>query len=107
DVATDQLVQGAADVDLHEAGRLRANLVSDLAVGGDGGGDHRRAVARQQPGDITDAPDVGVAVLLGEAEPLGEVRSYFISVQQLRRAPAGRQLLGKPPGDRALPRTRQ
>ena len=72
------------DVGLDEAAvHHLARLVADLAVGRDRGGDHRHAVAGQQVGDERDAADVGVAVLLREAEALREVLADDVAVEHL------------------------
>ena len=52
------------------------------AVGADGGADDGAAVARDLRGHEADAEDVGVAVFLREAEPLGEMRADNIAVEQ-------------------------
>jgi len=40
-------------------------------------------VAAEQLGNEGDTPDVGVAVFLGEAESLAQVRAHHIAVQHL------------------------
>src|SRR3990172_7262982 len=83
DVATDELVDGALDVDLDEVANLGAHLVANAAVRRDGGGDDGDAVAAQQVGDEADAQDVGVAVLLAEAQTLAQVGAHHVPVQRL------------------------
>src|SRR5262249_21835171 len=62
---------------------LMTHLVADLAVGRDRGGDGDDAVPSQELGHVADAADVGVAVLLREAEPLREVRPDLVTVEDL------------------------
>src|SRR5581483_6970552 len=72
------------DEDLDEpVAHQLARLVADLAVGGDGGGDHRDAVPGEQVGDEGDPANVRVAVLLGEPEALGEVLADHVAVEHL------------------------
>ena len=68
DVALDQRVERTAHEHLDEVRRLAADLVANIAVRRDGGGDRYAAAPRDHTRDVADAPDVGVAVFLGEAE---------------------------------------
>ena len=61
-----------------------------LAVRGDRGRHRDHAVAGEQRGDESDPEDVGVAVLLREAEALREVLAHFVAVEQLDLAPRAR-----------------
>src|SRR5260370_893127 len=96
DVALGQGVDGAAHVDLDETGRLRPHLVADLAIRRDGGRDRHAATADDEPRHVADAPDVGVAVLLGEAQAFREMSSHLIAVEQLDMA----AVTGEPRGQR-------
>jgi len=51
--------------------------------GRDGRGDHGHVVAGEQIGDERDPADVGVPVLLREAEALGEVLADDVAVEYL------------------------
>ena len=57
--------------------------------------------------DPADALDVGVAVLLGEPEALGEVRAHDVAVERLDHAAASLELRNHEVGDRGLARARQ
>ena len=59
----------------------RRGAIPYLAVGRDGGHDHRGPVAGEPRCDPADPLDVRVAVLLGEAEALGEMRAHDVAVE--------------------------
>src|SRR3990172_8803251 len=80
DVAGDQHVERTPGVDLDEARDTRPGLVADLAVGRDRRYDRHYAVLREQAGDEGDAPDVGVAIRLAEAEAVTEVPPDRVAV---------------------------
>src|SRR5512132_1740758 len=93
DVALRADLDRGLDEDLDEAvAHQLARLVAELAVGGDRGGDHRDAVAGEQVRDERDPADVGVAVLLGEPETLGEVLADHVAVEHLDPRAAVAQL---------------
>ena len=83
DIAADQLVQRAADEHLDERADVGADLVADGPVRRDGRDDHGDVVAGQQLRHEPDPPNVGVAVLAAEAEPLREVGPYDVAVEHL------------------------
>src|SRR5581483_9075801 len=83
DVAPLQLLDAALGVDLDEVADESAVLVADIAVGRDRGRDDGDAVAGEEVGDEADAEDVGVAVLLAEAEAFAEVGADDVAVQDL------------------------
>src|SRR3954452_1720928 len=84
DVTARALLDGCRDVHLDERSPLLdelARLPPGLFVWRDRRRDHGRAVTRQPRRNPTDPLDVGVAVLLGEAEPLREMRAHGVAVQ--------------------------
>ena len=86
DVAPRALVHRRGDEDLDERAPLldhRARLPPRLLVRRDGSGEHGAALPRQARGDPADALDVRVAVLLREAEALGEMRANGVAVEVL------------------------
>src|SRR5712671_1154213 len=106
-IALDEGVERAADEHLDETGRLRSDLVPHLAVGRDRRGDGNATASRNEPGDIADAADVGVAIFFGESQSLGQVGPDIITVEQLDMAAAPRKLLFQGVRDRRLSRTGQ
>src|SRR5204862_676434 len=107
-VAADELVERAVDEGLDERRLVRSpDFVPHLAVGRNGGGDDDDAVSRQQAGNVADAADVGVAILLRKAEPLAQIGADLVAVEDLDAAAARRQLVADRPRQRRLPRTRQ
>jgi hypothetical protein len=94
DVAPDQRFQRAIDVNLEEALVLPAHLVAHLAIGRDRRRDRDHSIAREQLADVPDAPDVGVAVLLGEPQPFGQVGAHLVAVEDLDPVPEPAQFLG-------------
>src|SRR5262249_53144601 len=95
-VARHKRVERRFDEDFHEdraVGLNRAaHFVTDLAVRRDGRRDHAHAVAGQQPADVTDAPDVGVAVFFRKAKTLAQIRAHFIAVEHFYFDAASAQL---------------
>src|SRR6266481_9114551 len=84
DVAVLADLQRGRDVDLEEVvAHQPPHLVAHGAVGGDRRGDDLHPIASEQLGHEADPTDVDVAVLLGEAETLGEVLPHDVAVQQL------------------------
>jgi hypothetical protein len=100
DVALRQHVDRALRVHLDEVADHLARLVADLAVRRDRGGDHGHAVAAQQVRHERDPANVGVAVLLAEAQALAQVRPDDIAVQHLHVMPALSQRRLQPLRDR-------
>ena len=93
------LEEGAVGLD-HLAHRGPGRL-----VGRDRGADGDAAVLGDLRGDVADAADVDVAVLLGEAELGGEVLAHHVAVEQRHRAAAHLHQLGhQRVGDRRLAR---
>src|SRR5207302_8973684 len=83
-------LQRGGDVDLEEVVADQfPDLVTHRAVGGDGGGDDLYPIAGEQLGDEADPPDVDVAVLLREAETLGQVLPHDVAIQQLDALASG------------------
>ena len=80
----------------------RARLTAGVAIGRDGRDDDRRAGPREPRGDPADAQDVAVAVLLGEAEALGEVRADDVAVEDLDERAAPLQLVRDEAADGGL-----
>src|SRR5207245_3915705 len=107
DVALDERVQRAAGEDLDEVGRLAAHLIAHVTVGGDRRGDRNSSAPRDQARYVADATDVGVAVLLGEAQSFGEVGTDLVAVEQLGVAPATRELRLERGRDRGFARAGQ
>ena len=77
-------------MDLDEVVDPAAHLVAHRPVRRDRGGHRDDAVAGEQARDAPDAADVGVAVLLREAEPLREVLAHLVAVEQLDPVAASR-----------------
>ena len=123
-VAAGALVDRRVDVHEHELPVLLdqlARLLAGLLVGRDGGHDGDAAEPGEAAGDPADALDVGVAVLLGEAEALGQVRAHHVAVERLDEQAAAVELedhdvrdrrlarageAGEPEGEAAAPRGR-
>ena len=57
------------------------HLVAHRAVGRDGRGNRHDAVARQQPRDVADAPDVRIPVFLAEAQALRKILAHHVAIQ--------------------------
>src|SRR4029077_18223906 len=94
----------AAHVDLDEVGGLCAHLVADFAIGRDRRRDRHPAAARYEPRHVSDAPDVGVAILFGEAEAFRQVGAHLVAVDQLGVTAAARELGRERVGDGRLAR---
>src|SRR5205807_1932344 len=73
----------------------------------DGGGDDLYPIAGEQLGDEADPPDVDVAVLLREAETLGQVLPHDVAIEQLDALAPGLEGRRKRLGDGALAGRRQ
>src|SRR5262249_44562979 len=101
-VARLERVEVALGVDLEEAADLLALLVAHLPIRRDGRGDRDDAVAREELRDVADAADVGVAVLLAEAEALAERRAELVAVEQLDAHAALEQIVLDALGERRL-----
>ena len=108
DVALLADVDRSAAIDFDEVSlRHLAGLVADRAIRADDRAKRGPAVLGDQAGDITDAPDVGVAVFLAEAEALGQVSADLVAVQERAiAAELGEPLDGRV-RDGALARTRK
>src|SRR5882762_7853599 len=107
DIALDEGVERAADEHFDETGRFRPDLVAHLAVWRDRSGDGNAPVSRHEPRDVADAADVGVAILLGEPQSIGQVGADVITVEHLDVATPPRNLLFQRVRDRRLSRTGQ
>ncbi len=109
-VALRALLHRGCDVHLHERAPLLdhlASLLPRLLVRRDGRGDDRAALPRQPRGDPADALDVRVAVLLREAEALGEARADGVAVEVLDDEAAPVELGPDEMRDRRLPGARE
>src|SRR2546427_8703028 len=106
-VAADALIERGFHVHLDERSDFLAHLVSDRAIRGDRGRDHRYAVARKQLGDIADAADVGVAILARKPQALGEILTHLVSVEHFDGDPATAEPLAHRGGERGLARAGQ
>src|SRR5262249_33395164 len=109
-VAARTLLHRRVDEDLDERPARRDHLprlLPRLAVGRDGGDDHRRAVTREPGRDPADAVDVPVAVLLREAEPIRQVLAHLVAVEPFDQLPAAFELRAYELGDGRLPGTRK
>src|ERR1700738_5616364 len=58
-----------------------------LDIGGDGGGDARYTIAREQAAYKCDTLDVGITILFAEAQAFAQVRAHDITIQYLNIAP--------------------
>ncbi len=86
----------------------RPDLAADRVVGGDRRAYRGAAGGRHSRGDKADPRNVGVAVLAGEAEPLGQVQSDDVAVEQRHPAvTALQQSADEQPGHGRLARSRQ
>ena len=104
-VAARALVDRGVDEDLDERRVLLGHLpglLPRLLVGRDRRDDHRGAGAREARGDPADPLDVGVPVLLREAEALREVGADDVAVEVLDDQAAPFQLGPDVMGDRRL-----
>ena len=106
-VSLQQLFQGTVDEDLDEIANSRAHLVTHRAIWRDGGGDDKHSVAGQELGHKTDAPDVDVAIFLGEAKAPGKVLPDDVTVEDLDPLGAQSQLGCQRGGDGRLARSGQ
>ena len=105
DVAPGALVDRRVDEHLDERRVLLdhlAGLLPRLLVGRDRRDDHGGAGAREARGDPADPLDVGVPVLLREAEALREVRADDVAVEVLDDQAAPLELGPDVVGDRRL-----
>src|SRR5262245_61189931 len=94
-------------MDLDEVLDPPADLVAQGPVGRDRRRDGHDVVAREQCRHEADAADVRVAVFLGEAEPLREVLTHLVAVEQLDSPATGPQPRTDQLRDRALSGDRQ
>src|SRR5258705_6087041 len=101
-VAADALVERSFHIHLDERTDLLAHLVPDGAIGRDRGRDHRNAVSREQLRDVTDAADVGVAVVAREAQTLGEILGRLVTVEHFDRETAPAPLTAHRSRERGL-----
>ena len=109
-VAALALLERGRDVDLDERRVLlgqRARLLPRLLVRRDRGDDDDGAGAREPRGDPADPLDVRVAVLLREAEALGQVLAHDVAVEAVDEHAALLELGGDEAGDRRLAGGRQ
>src|SRR5260370_37333139 len=106
-VAANAFVERGFHVHFDERTDRAAHFIADGAVRGNGGGDHDHAVAGEQLRDVADAPDVGVAVLAREAQALGEILAYLVSVEQLDPNPLPGELAAYRCPERRLPCSRE
>ena len=105
DVPARALLDGRVDEHLDKRAVLldhRARPVARLRVRRDRRHDHCGSVAREPRRDPADAVDVRVAVLLREAEPLGQVLTHLVAVEPLDEEPAPLELGADELGDRGL-----
>src|SRR5258707_8087185 len=106
DIAFDESIERSPREDLDEPWSLCADFVAHVAIWRDGRRDGNATAASDQARHISDAPDVGVAVLLREAQSLRQVRPYLVAVEQLDVPPARLELGFQRVGDGRLARTR-
>ena len=111
DVAVGALLHRRVHEDLDERRRTpppgRARRRPRLDVRGDGRHQGHDAGAGESARHPADAPDVGVAVLLGEAEALREVRPHHVAVEVLDERSAALQLGPHELGDGRLSGARE
>src|SRR6266542_2981620 len=94
-------------VHLHEVAHRGAHPVARLPVRRDGGDHHHHAVLGELARDVADAGDVGVPVLVAEAQLLAEVGTDLVAVEHLDAVPALEQTGRERAGDRGLARAGQ
>src|SRR6266545_262739 len=82
-VSPGDLLERGLDVHLDKVADQLAIAIADLPIRRDRGAHGDHAVPHQQVGDEADPQDVGVAILLGECQALGQVRSHHVAVQEL------------------------
>jgi hypothetical protein len=71
-----------------------AQLLANCIVGGDGSANGNATVFRDFRCNVADAPDVDIAMLLGETEFGRKMLSYQIAIQQRYGTATGLQELG-------------
>src|SRR2546429_4724024 len=106
-VAAHALLERRLHVHFDERADLATDFVAHRAVGRDRRADHHHAVAGEQLRDVADAADVGVAVLAGEAEALGEILAYLVAVERLDPDAGAAQLVRHGARERGLAGPRQ
>src|SRR5215212_9479140 len=98
-------LERSIDEDLDEVlADIAPHLVTHLLEGRDGADDHTYPVARKEVGHEPYPQDVGVPVLPGETQPLGEVGPHYVPVQNLDPAKAVPELVLDDLGDGGLAR---